>query len=1151
MSENSLTKKQQAALDCTRNIAVTAGAGTGKTFILVERYLDILINHDTDIRQVLAITFTRKAAAEMMKRVAERLNRLLQVEQSDKKREHLVHIRDYLSAAYISTIHSFCARILREYPVEAGIDPDFVQLNDIQYEILFKETFDETLGELGSDEESWLDLFRFIRLTSIEQMLREALVHRFELRAVLDRYENATSGSLFEEIVSTFLREAGERTDPLTLSLIGSRAAKIVNLPAGTTDEQPALAALRKFLTAGDPEKIAYWQALWELRNIFTTRDNKAYLNLGQLGGKDFWGADNTGEVLRLSSLLAGITDLPGPVPSERDRLLLMLTGKFFKFYRLIEKRFTQKKQQYNAVDYEDLQLLVYDLLQNNENLREEIAKRFRYIMVDEFQDTNALQWEIISMLGGPDDRKHFIVGDPKQSIYGFRNADVRVFQNVRRTFTERAGENRDLTDIVMEDSFRFKSGMAEFINRLFAGLMNSGTDSEWEVGYDPMSCRREDPEGGIVELALLGDRIQPEFIAASIKEMESESGIPYGDMAVLLRTRNHLVEIEEMLRREGIPFKTIGGIGFFQRQEIYDVYHLIRFLISPADDVAVVGLLRSPFAGISDASLFMLSQAENGRGYWEKLQNAEKISGIPAEDRGKLARFRNLGARWLYRRDRMSFNELLDNIFSFSGFRAIYASDQKAARYLANLDKILEQAVEFEQAGFSSLADFGEALQNLIRSQIQESEAPVDFEDKTTVKIMTIHQAKGLEFPVVILPYLEQRLRPESYGKVIFDEIYGFAPPLTDEDSPGFMQHIVRNRAHRKAVAELKRLFYVGCTRARDRLLMLGTAENGKIPEETPLRWLTGNFDIDPGKITDGMTNDGLIIHSDLPEKQKTGHQGLSRIPDRIQDIRKALEAEDPAVSKTNRFLPPEDRPEGEIFSATQLMIFSRSPAEYFERYHLGYFASDYDFNLSSGKEEDAAILRGKLIHKYFEEYPEFDLARTLSEYEITDSDIVRSLGIELQETIGRVRKSDQISGILSAKEFVNELSITKKTGNDFLTGTIDRLYRNQAGDWEIIDYKTNRISHDDIEKISAEYRIQIEVYALLLAGLYPGQECYRVNLYFTHIDILRSFDFDVEDLDRSERRLQEIIDGIRQLDPYMPAADDSQRFAFKNHGR
>ncbi len=147
--KSTLTKKQLAALDCSRNIAVTAGAGTGKTFILVERYLDILINHDVDIRQVLAITFTKKAAAEMMTRVAERINELLTENPSPQIHERLLHIKGYLSASFISTIHGFCSRILREYPVEAGIDPDFTQLSDMQSEILFSETFDEVINESG------------------------------------------------------------------------------------------------------------------------------------------------------------------------------------------------------------------------------------------------------------------------------------------------------------------------------------------------------------------------------------------------------------------------------------------------------------------------------------------------------------------------------------------------------------------------------------------------------------------------------------------------------------------------------------------------------------------------------------------------------------------------------------------------------------------------------------------------------------------------------------------------------------------------------------------------------------------------------------------------------------------------------------------
>ena len=1132
-----LTEKQLSAIGCKGNMAVTAGAGTGKTLVLVERYLDILLKQEVDIRQILAITFTKKAAAEMMTRVADRIDGLLADSNTGHKRERLLQIRGHLSAAYISTIHSFCSRILREYPVEAGIDPDFTQLSDMQFELLFNEALNESLNELNSEEENWMDLFRALRIWSVEQMLREALGHRFEMQRVLEIYDNHSPEDLYTQLVASYLKEGKGNTDPAILKQILFQVQEILVIAQNQGLNDPIIEELKELQKADDQNSIEFWRALVNLRSRFTTQKKQAYTNLRFLGGKQLWGEVHSGKVLRLSGLFAELAELPEPVPGPVDLRNFRIMVQFLALYRRVEERFRLKKQLYNMVDYDDLQLLVYHLLNTNDTLRQSVARRFRYIMVDEFQDTNPLQWAIINLLGDLSDKKHFIVGDPKQSIYGFRNADVRVFNRVKQSFISHAPDERHMTDIVLEDSFRFKEHLAGFINRLFGGIMRNETGREWEVGYDPMVCKRRDADGGEVVITLLEGDSQPASIAAHVTSIWRGSEWKPGDIALLLRTRNHLLEIEETLRKEGIPFKTIGGIGFFQRQEIFDVYHLIRFLISPEDDIALIGLLRSPFADISDEGIFMLSLEKEPARYWQKLLRANDDFKLPSDDRRKLKRFRELAENWLYWRDRMSFNELLDSIFNQSGFRAIYAADQKAARYLANLDKILDQAVELERSGFASLADFGEALQNLIRSQIQESEAQVEIEDKTTVKIMTIHQAKGLEFPVVILPYLEQQLRSESYNTAIFDEQYGFAPALADEDRPGYLQETVRKRARQKALAELKRLFYVGCTRAKDKLILLGSTKAGSIPSETPLSWLVDQFEIDPAGHTGPVIDTGVTISYTMPATRVTPGRAAGQITRNIRTLQDHIDRHSMTEQRPYYFLAMEDQPAGEIFSATQLMIYDRSPVEYYERYHLGYFASDYDFSLRLESEEDTAILRGKLIHKYFEEYQDFDLRRTLHEYEITDEGLIRRLRGEVEETIDRITKSEKISAILGAKEYANEVSVICTMREDLLTGMIDRLFRNDNDEWEIIDYKTNRISPSQVDETARTYRLQLDVYALLLAGLFPAQDVYRVNLYFTHIDLLRTFEYRSQDLGLCEKKITEKIRGIKTLNPYRSA--------------
>jgi ATP-dependent helicase/nuclease subunit A len=206
--------------------------------------------------------------------------------------------------------------------------------------------------------------------------------------------------------------------------------------------------------------------------------------------------------------------------------------------------------------------------------------------------------------------------------------------------------------------------------------------------------------------------------------------------------------------------------------------------------------------------------------------------------------------------------------------------------------------------------------------------------------------------------------------------------------------------------------------------------------------------------------------------------------------------------------------------------------------RYHLGFFESDYDFGLKFDTEVDAALLRGKLIHKYFEEYPAFDLDRTLHEFEITDPILTGTLKQDLFETVQRVSGSEQLSEILKAAEFANEVPAMRQIGPDLITGTIDRMYRNRDGRWEIIDYKTNRISRKQVEVTALKYQLQLQVYALLLEGMHPGQEYYQVNLYFTHIDVLYPAVFTAADLQKCAARIGQVIEAIKNWDPYRRGA-------------
>jgi ATP-dependent helicase/nuclease subunit A len=1158
-----LTPFQRRALQRNLNLAVTAGAGTGKTRVLVERYLDLLLSEPVDIREILAITFTNKAAAEMMNRVAGRLDELLEQEADLSRRRELLLLRDRLNAAYISTIHSFCLRILREYPVEAGLDPDFNQLNEMQNELLIEQTIRTELEKISTDEQQWLDLFRLFGTSLVEELLHNGLTHRFEMQPLLQKYQNSTAEVLYRELNELFLEQVGSafREYPFD-QLLAVCKSILQQFPATKPDNEKVMEVLEiitRFSTCTDRSLAEFWINLFDLARTCTTGKATAYKVLTPLGGDKSWKNGTAAQLKHLSELLVPIArwvmETPLTPPGKMDLYILQQLPKLYQLYRQVEKNFTATKKEQGWIDFEDMLLLVRELLQHNTELRNRIAAQFKYILVDEFQDTNLLQWEIIACLGEMTQNKFFIVGDAKQSIYGFRNADVRVFNRVRREFCGDLDLVKYPGNVIFSENFRFKDNLTCFINACFSRIMQRSETNQWEVEYGPLSTKRRDAAGGQVELALLEEKaesdLQAEFVAGRIKQILAANTVQPGQIAVLLRTRNHLTAVEEQLRRQDVPFKTIGGIGFYQRQEIYDVYHLLRFLLDPYDDPALIGILRSPFANISDEGLLFLALANTGKSFWEKLEHPEAIGPLDVEERDRLIYFRHKAENWLNRRDRIYFSELLRDIFQQSGYRAVMCAQLQGEQLAANLDKILELAAEYEQTGFATISEFTGYLRNLIHTQVKEGEAPLALEDRFTVKIMTIHQAKGLEFPVVFLPYLEQKIRSPRTDEACFDEGIGLISrirksglPPTDPVTESFcLLDLVRRELRLKELAELKRLFYVGCSRARDQLILSACCTDEQVPAETPLHWLLQAMQRQPGEFAEGeeLKWEKSTIHIRRTPLTVAGNEGdptFGKVYGSLQQLRERVN-QNHVPGELPLFLSSAaDHPTGEIFSATQLMAFRQNATEYYRRYHLGYFEGDYEsFRLASSAEEKA-LLKGKLLHRYLQFYPRQEIEHWLFEFEISDQNLIQELKQEIQELAGRIQNSPFIRRVLAAGKSHNEVKVFMQLDTDFITGTLDKLFQNENGQWEILDYKTNRIDPAQVPEVMERYRLQTQTYALLLAHLYPRQAEYAVNFYFTHLDLYHPTVFTSSDIPGLKQNFIKIIREIKNhFEPYRPA--------------
>ncbi len=1187
-----LTPQQRLALATSKNVSVTAGAGSGKTTILVERYLKIVLEENVDVRKVLAITFTDKAAAEMTERVARKITQMLNQPVSQVRRTKLLNLRERLNSAQISTIHSFCARLLREFAVASGVDPDFSTLNAYQQRFLKDEAIEEVVRSLDEqvlesayDWEEWRNLLRQVPINVLKDIFDTALGNAYEFGQLQKHLSDHTDDELLADQQEAFFQELDLRV-PLAsiLSEIRPQLYELTGLTLDLDALKPkghdlieAANAVIKFEN-NDERNPQYLQKLLDLSALLLTSGNTAVKSPSAFGLKK-----NLHEAYQLiPELSEAVFPLArfgkqcfSAVPGELDMLHIQALRKIIFLCEKVAEKYNAKKEERGLLDFDDLQLRTLYMLESNPKVCETLRTRYRHVMVDEFQDTNQLQWDIISRLGMIDGQlqkgKFFVVGDPKQSIYGFRGADVRVFKNVKQDFA--AGNPHFDGNIVLEDSFRFLPTINHFINTLYEKILVPDPHNEFEVNYDHLNTLRNAEDQSHVQAALLDKATlkeqklgQEDFIASQIHELlsgkhqvfhrgadgEVWERVRPGDIAILIPRRTRLLALEAKLREQGIPFKTIGGIGFYQRQEIFDVYHLLRFLSNPSDDLALISLLRSPFASISDAALYRLSQQRvpGKKGpptYIQRLQAAGNFDNYPDVDQNALRIFRGQLQRWQQRRDRLSLSRLLDEIFDESFYRATVAAEWNGEQLLANLDKVITQAREYEQGGFIALSDFIESLHQLIMQDPREGEAQIALEDENTVKIMTIHQSKGLEFPIVFCPYLDQKATGDT-SKIRFEADLGLGIKIRDpndnyREKKPFLFEFIDFRLRQKQTAEDKRLYYVAVTRARDQIYLVGATTDKTIFQETALGWTLQALNVDP-EFHDG---DELVVDESLTialsksiEPSDSIAEGYADIETSIDTLNQVL-ADDAEHAIPVVMRPLTSHPSGVTFSATQLMTFAKDEQQYFDRYHLGFFESDYEFLKQLGDADSISLLKGKIVHKVLED----DLPRTSSElenrleqayfqYEVFDEAIRKDLDDEVPQLVDKFSKSDYAAALYSSPESKSELSITMQLGTDFFTGTLDRMFLNQNGHWEVLDYKTNHISGGQVEKTGQKYDMQMKAYALLLSALFPNQNTYPITLYFLHPGAAYQKNFSAKDIAAIETDFLELVSRIKAYYPF-----------------
>ena len=727
---NKLTPHQDAALNKSGHLSLTANAGSGKTFVLARKYLDAVFSNNIDVSNIAAITFTEKAASELYLKISILIDEKLSEVDKISDRKKLEKIRRKLISANISTIHSFCINILKEYPVEVQLDARFIPIDENLSKELIELSVEEIVRDSFNDSVVIEDIKYLIRVFGSKSRLQNQIVELIRNRKnvyVVDKKiysldEQKIAELFFTNFCTDFKVLWDKKKDKFIENISSVNSIVLQNDPSNSI----AIEA-NTLITDLSLEKAEISIILILLNKIkelvFTksiTIKKRGYVKkeiIELIGNKIF-------ETEEFMNEFKGFEFSENHFEIELE--LAKLGKTLLTFFNYSLKNYESKKKAEGYIDYEDILLHTRLLLENND-VKSALIEKYKSIMVDEFQDTNEIQYEIfLPILNYLESGNLFIVGDEKQSIYKFRDAEIEIFNLTRSNIQDTAGETNLL---VLPDSFRMSPAICVFCNHLFKKLFENPDESFGEVPASDLVCARVDDVKGHVELLVnkvdlnLDDKKNNEAISISeaelvgrkILELVINCKYKFKDISVLVRKRKYFSELEKVFIDYKIPYTILGGRGFYQRQTINDIYNYLTFLADVNNNTALVGLLRSPFFNISDSKIFELSLVKN-KGYWQKLK---KLKDNPDFTDA----FRILSEN-IELSHSISLPELINKIITDKNYISIIASRNDSEQEIANINKLIEIARNFSSTGFRNIYDFLSFLNNSISDLANESQA-------------------------------------------------------------------------------------------------------------------------------------------------------------------------------------------------------------------------------------------------------------------------------------------------------------------------------------------------------------------------------------------------------------------------------------------
>jgi ATP-dependent exoDNAse (exonuclease V) beta subunit len=1015
MSAVQFTPHQLDAMDVgKRNLdaCVVAGPGSGKTTVLVE-YFRRLVAEGIDPLRILAITFTEKAAGNMRKKLAEAFH-----EDST--------IRAALERAWVSTVHGFCGRLLRENAVFAGVDPEFTVAAARESWRMQQEAMAEAMESLFREHPA-----------AVRALVRGLSSMDFE-ESVLSAYDAMRGAGMSVEQMAAIPPPAGVGRDEIAATLRELRNQPLTMWKIEQREHlEQAIEAAQRILESPPADALAEIAA-FPLNLNKCKRSNPAYEAARQL------------KELIVEAQYTLITEL---YASER-RLLLEIFRRFDRLYR-------ERKRQASALDFADLEEFTVRLLENHPEVRARLQQQFDHILMDEFQDTNGQQAKLLSLIRPAD--RFYAVGDINQSIFGFRHAEPEGFERYR-TLVEETGRHM----VELRENFRSRAEILRAVEDV--------------VGKEPgivehrlIPGRKFDtPRPECVEAMYVapGEAEEAKWVARRVLELTGE-GFSFQDVAVLVRNTEVIPAFTAAFDAAGVPYVVNQGRGFYESREVVDLTHLLRMIANPRDEISAAAVLRSPLVGASDEDILALRMKGDNIG-----------ASLMGQAEGKLAEFVERVHGWRVQREHVTFDRLL-----------LEAIDECGYPTSPNVDKFLAQARD--AAAVMSLDAFVQELELVREENPREPDAPP--EDSTdAVKVMTVHSAKGLEFPIVFLAALHKGIDTDV-PVVAFSRTFGLGArwrmPDARKDKDDLFQHSIREERKRREAEESSRLLYVAMTRAEEHLVLsfsgkkpanwagvvarrLGLADLQTVRDEV--------VEFDGWKLRVLVTQSGAGVFAcqsgdDVGRRKRLPHE--------------------------NQLLPrPHVNGQHESSTTvTALSAFAGCPRKYFLGGYLGFGHTAPAPENDAGEASISAAELGSQVHELLADLP----------VEKPDPEAIRLAAVFRQSPLGR--RAAQAERREREFDFILELE------DLIVHGQID-LWFEEAGEIVIVDYKTDSVKPAEAHQRAQDYALQLRIYAMAVervAGRAPRRAC----LHFLRPNTVVEVDLTPSLLDSPEQAVRDFV--------------------------